>query len=35
MILAGFVAFMIPVAGDAVVTAVAALNAGMREFIRS
>ena len=35
MILAGFVVFMIPVAGDAVVTAVAALNAGMREFIRS
>ena len=35
MILAGFVVFMIPVAGDAVVTAVAALNAGMRNFIRS
>ena len=35
MILAGFVIFMVPVAGEAVVTAVAALNAGMREFIRS
>lgn len=35
MIFAGFVVFMIPVAGEAVVTAVAALNAGMRDFIRS
>ena len=35
MILAGFVVFMIPVAGDAVVTAVTALNVGMRDFIRS
>ena len=35
MILAGFVIFMVPVAGEAVVTAVASLNAGMREFIRS
>ena len=35
MIVAGFVVFMIPVAGDAVVTAVSALNAGMRDFIRS
>lgn len=34
MILAGFVVFMIPVAGDAVVTAVTALNVGMRDFIR-
>ena len=35
MILAGFVVFMIPVAGDAIVTAVTALNMGMRDFIRS
>ena len=35
MIFAGFVVFMIPVVGEAVVTAVAALNAGMRNFIRS
>ena len=35
MIIAGFVIFMIPVAGDAVVTAVTALNMGMRDFIRS
>ena len=35
LILAGFVVFMIPVAGDAVVTAVTALNVGMRDFIRS
>ena len=35
MILAGFVIFMVPVAGDAVVSAVTMLNAGMREFIRS
>jgi len=35
LILAGFVVFMIPVVGDAVVTAVTALNEGMRDFIRS
>lgn len=35
MIVAGFVIFMIPVAGDAVVTAVTALNMGMHNFIRS
>ena len=35
MILAGFVIFMVPIAGEAVVTAVASLNAGMRDFIRS
>ena len=35
MILAGFVVFVIPVAGEAVVTAVATLNAGMRDYIRS
>ena len=35
MILAGFVIFLVPVAGEVVVTAVASLNAGMREFIRS
>lgn len=35
MILAGFVVFVIPVAGVAVVTAVATLNAGMRDYIRS
>lgn len=35
MILVGFVVFMIPVAGDAIVTAVTALNVGMRDFIRS
>ncbi len=35
IILAGFVVFMIPVAGEAVVTAVTALNTGMRDFIRS
>ena len=35
MIFAGFVVFMIPVVGEAVVTVVSALNARMREFIRS
>lgn len=35
LILAGFVIFMIPVVGDAVVAAVTALNVGMRDFIRS
>lgn len=35
MILTGFVVFLIPVAGEAVVTAVTALNAGMHDFIRS
>ncbi|RGT54307.1 hypothetical protein [Solobacterium moorei] len=35
MILAGFIVFMIPIIGEAVVTAVTALNVGMRNFIRS
>ena len=35
MILAGFVVFMIPVAGEAFVTAISAATAGLREFIRS
>ena len=35
MIAAGFIVFMIPIAGEAVVTSIAALNAGMRDFIRS
>ena len=35
MIFAGFAIFMIPVAGEAVVTTVAALNASMHDFIRS
>ena len=35
MIIAGFVIFMIPMAGDAVVIAVTALNMAMRDFIRS
>ena len=35
MILAGFVIFMIPVAGEAIVTAISAASAGLREFIRS
>lgn len=35
MIVAGFVVFMIPIAGEAFVTAVTALNIGMRNFIRS
>ena len=35
MIIAGFVVFMIPIIGETVVTAVTALNIGMRNFIRS
>lgn len=35
MIVAGFIVFMIPVAGDWTVTAITALNMGMRKFIRS
>lgn len=35
MIIAGFIVFMIPVAGDLIVTAIIALNMGMRKFIRS
>ena len=35
MIVAGFVIFMIPVAGEWIVTAITALNEGMRNFIRS
>ena len=35
MILAGFVIFMVPIAGEAVVTAITTVSAGLREFIRS
>lgn len=35
MIIAGFVVFMIPVAGEAIVTAISAASAGLRDFIRS
>lgn len=35
MILAGFVVFMVPVAGEAIVTAISAADAGLRDFIRS
>ena len=35
MTLAGFVVFMIPVAGEAIVTAISAADAGLRKFIRS
>ena len=35
MIVAGFVVFMIPIAGEAFMTAVTALNIGIRNFIRS
>ena len=35
MIGAGFVVFMIPIAGEWIVTAITALNMGMRNFIRS
>ena len=35
MIAAGFIVFMIPIAGEWVVTAITALNIGMRNFIRS
>ena len=35
MIGAGFVVFMIPIAGEWIVTAITVLNMGMRNFIRS
>ena len=35
MILTGFVVFMIPVAGEAIVTVISAASAGLRDFIRS
>ena len=35
MIAAGFIVFMIPVVGEWIVTAITALNMGMRNFIRS
>ena len=35
MIVAGFIVFMSPVAGEWIVTATTALNMGMRNFIRS
>lgn len=35
MIVAGFIVFLIPVTGEAIVTAIAKLNAGMCHFIRS
>ena len=35
MLAAGFIVFMIPLAGEWVVTAITALNIGMRNFIRS
>lgn len=35
MIVAGFIVFMIPVAGEWIVTAITALNMGMRDFIKS
>lgn len=35
MIVAGFIVFMIPVAGEWIVTAITTLNMGMRNFIRS
>lgn len=35
MILAGFVIFMVPVAGEAIVTAISAANAGLHDFILS
>lgn len=35
IIVAGFIVFMIPVAGEWIVTATTALNMGMRNFIRS
>lgn len=35
MIVVGFIVFMIPVAGEWIVTAITALNMGMRNFIRS
>lgn len=35
MIVAGFIVFMIPIAGEWIVTVITALNMGMRNFIRS
>lgn len=35
MIVAGFIVFIIPIAGERIVTAITALNMGMRNFIRS
>lgn len=35
MIVAGFIVFMIPITGEWIVTAITALNTGMRKFIRS
>lgn len=35
MVVAGFIVFMIPVAGEWIVTTITALNMGMRNFIRS
>ena len=35
MIVAGFIVFMIPITGEWIVTAITALNMGMRNFIRS
>lgn len=35
VLIVGFVIFMIPVAGEAIVTAITAANAGLHEFIRS
>jgi len=35
MIVAGFIVFMIPIVGEWIVTAITALNMGMRDFIRS
>ena len=35
MIVAGFIVFMIQIAGEWIVTAITALNMGMRNFIRS
>ena len=35
MLVVGFVVFMIPVVGEWIVTAITALNMGMRKFIRS
>ena len=35
MIITGFFVFMIPIAGEWILTAITALNMGMRNFIRS
>ena len=35
MIVAGFIVFMIPIVGEWIVTAITALNMGMRDFIKS